>query len=782
MAKKPNGYWQKKENIKKLIKDINATKISDIHDRYSAAFKSMRINGWVDEFFPNRRKINQWDGKSKKEIKKKASEYKNQSEFQSRCKPAYDIAKKNGWLSEFYTIRRSLTYKKCKEEVGKYNSYSELYQKDVSILMKIQSKGWEDLISHWEMPFSSKNLKWTYERCKEEIKKFKYLNDLQGTSVVNAIRNNGWDELTKNLIRQTTEPYTEEEVLKESLKYNTRNDFRIGSAGQYGAARRLNIMDKATKHMGKSKNKKQYTEEEILKSANKFNNQKEWLENEPAIFRCALGYNKKKTSDEDKKFFNKCISHMDYIFKPNGYWTYDKAKEVASKFNQLKDFREDKKYRSVYGVINKNGWVELIEHMEHARKPNGYWTYESCKEAALKYKKRSEFCKSEDCTAYHMINQNKWVELLKHMKREMTLKQRVIYACEFPINNVAYIGLTCSIKRRQNAHLGKEKRYGKIVSSVYNFSVEYGESMKFRVLTKKPIKEENASKSEGYYIEKYKNNGWVLLNKSKAGSLGGNQKKWTKDKLRTICDSCVMLSDLKKKIPLWAIYVIRSNGWWDEIASHLIYDGPTIWTDEEVLKISYQFDRVSDLQKKYPGVQKYLIRNPHLKNEMDIYWAKRKEQKIKDNLPTKEQCVETALKYSKRTDFRKGEFKIFNYSFKNGWIDEICKHMIIPKSSVYWTYERCKEESLKYNNRDDFKKNGRSCYNIIYKNKWHELLTPLNCNVKKEYKYNGKYSKEMLMDIASNCRNKSDFQERFSGAYKAAYKLNCMNELLYLKS
>ena len=68
-------------------------------------------------------------------------------------------------------MRRKLTYEFCKEEISKYNSYSELYQADISILNKIKQKGWDELISHWELPFTKANPKWTYERCKEEVSK-----------------------------------------------------------------------------------------------------------------------------------------------------------------------------------------------------------------------------------------------------------------------------------------------------------------------------------------------------------------------------------------------------------------------------------------------------------------------------------------------------------------------------------------------------------------------------------------------------------------------------------
>lgn len=43
------------------------------------------------------------------------------------------------------------------------------------------------------------------------------------------------------------------------------------------------------------------------------------------------------------------------------------------------------------------------------RKPNGYWTYERCKEEAGKYKSRNDFCVS-NCSAYQAARRNGWLD------------------------------------------------------------------------------------------------------------------------------------------------------------------------------------------------------------------------------------------------------------------------------------------------------------------------------------------------------------------------------------
>ncbi len=517
-------------------------------------------------------------------------------------------------------------------------------------------------------------------------------------------------------------------------------------------------------------NVRKYSKEEILESARKYRNQRDWKINEVSIYRCAQGYSKPNKSSEDKKFWELCISHMEYIFRPNGYWTYERCKKISKKFKTIKEFSRDPEYYYVYKTIRKNGWTDLIKHLERSYNVKGYWTYERCKEEALKYKTRGEF---SNRTAYGKIKRNGWNELLSHMKRRMTLKQRVIYSYEFPQNNYVYVGLTCQIERRHNAHMGKETRYGKVVSSVYELMTKTGEIPTFKILSKKPIKEENAPRSEEYYLKKYKDNGWNILNKTKAGSLG-SMYKWTKDKLKTICDSCNKVSELKKKIPSWGFYSLKENDWYDELTSHMEQDVRKEWTDKEVLEIAYRYDTISLLQKDYNGVAKYIRKRPTLRKELDVYWSRRKEEIEMSKQPTKEECIETALKYHLRTKFRDNDRRIFEFAKSNGWIDEICSHMTLS----YWTYERCKEGALRYTNKRDLSKNLKGCYVVICQNKWYELISHMPVRkLRNDGKYMGKYTVEKLFELSKLCKNVSDFQKKYSGAHKSAIKLGIIKEL-----
>jgi len=512
-------------------------------------------------------------------------------------------------------MRRKLTYEFCKEEISKYNSYSELYQADISILNKIKQKGWDELISHWELPFTKANPKWTYERCKEEVSKMTYLNELQGTSVVNVLRKNGWfDELTSHLIRVVNKPYTKEDCLKESKKYNRRVDFQKKSYSQYCCALRNGWLDEICEHMGKSLNEKQYTKEEILESARKWENQRDWINNEPSIYRCAKGYAKPNKSKEDKEFWEECISHMEYIFKPNGYWTYERCKSITLRYNDRRFFHKEQK--EVYKVIQREGWDDLLQHMIWTT-PTGNTRYpkdwfedkEKAREEALKYSSRSEI--AEKCIyVYRTILKNGWEdELFSHMKRHATDKPRQIYVYYWS-DMCAYVGQSCNWKKRNWSHLKK--------GPVFEHIQKTGEQPVFKILTKRPVKEENTPKCENKWIKHYESLGYTMLNSAPAGSLGGKRSVWTEENIWNIVSECSSMTEFYKVTNANCIQTCKELNIFNDIVDKLkvdtdskIYTGG--WVVEDALEEAKKYTKVSYFQKACSGGFKCLKRNGLLK-------------------------------------------------------------------------------------------------------------------------------------------------------------------------
>jgi predicted GIY-YIG superfamily endonuclease len=88
---------------------------------------------------------------------------------------------------------------------------------------------------------------------------------------------------------------------------------------------------------------------------------------------------------------------------------------------------------------------------------------------------------------------------------------------------------------------------------------------------------------------------------------------------------------------------------------------------------------------------------------------------------TKENCYNEALKYNNRTDLQNNASGCYAAALKNGWLDEICSHMIlIHHKNNYWSKEKCSEEASKYVHRIDFIKNSNKAYRAASKKGWLE--------------------------------------------------------------
>ena len=289
------------------------------------------------------------------------------------------------------------------------------------------------------------------------------------------------------------------------------------------------------------------------------------------------------------------------------YWTYERCKEEALKYNNNEDFKNGSS--TVYHKINKKGWSELKSHIIPKFKPSGYWTYERCKEEALKYNNNKDF-ESKSPTAYCKINKNGWTGLKSHIKIIGDKFKRMIYVYEFSDKH-AYIGLTCDIDRRNREHTSLDKK-----SSVYKH-IFYTDSSFNLIEISGYLNIEEAIELERETLMYYERNNWTILNKSKAGSIGGSGMPimWTKENVRSECEKYETYEELRIHAP-GAYNSIYKNGWLDEF---------------------------------YPNSRK---------KPKNGYWLD------KDN------CRSESIKYKSRSEFKKNTSRAYKYSCLNGWLDE----------------------------------------------------------------------------------------------------------------
>lgn len=232
-----------------------------------------------------------------------------------------------------------------------------------------------------------------------------------------------------------------------------------------------------------------------------------------------------------------------------------------------------------------------------------YWTKEKCQELALECESRSEF-HIKYRAAYDVSSKNNWLnEFCSHMNK-LNDNYRCIYVYEFS-DNSAYIGLTYNLNERHYRHMSKYNNNG----SVYKHIKKTNIKPELKQLTDY-LEIEDAKLKEQYYVEKYKNEGWNILNKAKTGSLGGITLVWTKEKCQEEALTCKTKSEFYKKY-MSAAGSALNNGWIDEICSHM--ENKTkpkgYWTYEKCLTAAIEQGTRKKFRVKTSGAAKSAIRN-----------------------------------------------------------------------------------------------------------------------------------------------------------------------------
>ena len=232
--------------------------------------------------------------------------------------------------------------------------------------------------------------------------------------------------------------------------------------------------------------------------------------------------------------------------------------------------------------------------------------------------------------------------------------KRCVYSYEFIEDNCVYVGLTYNIIERQNCRncCNNDQVTKHIKESGY---------VPIRKQLTTYIDVEIASKLEGKYVENYKNNGWNILNVAKTGGIGGSTLYWNKERCIEAAKKCKTRSEF---------------------------------------------------EKKYRGAYSSSLKN-EWHDEINLILKSNKGPKIKH---TKLLCTKKALLCNTRNEFKKYHIHEFTAAYKNGWLDDICKHM--TNGRIYWTEQKCYEVSLNCKGRFDFRKKYKGAYEASLKNKW----------------------------------------------------------------
>jgi hypothetical protein len=106
--------------------------------------------------------------------------------------------------------------------------------------------------------------------------------------------------------------------------------------------------------------------------------------------------------------------HFSLFTLPANYWTKERCAASARQCRTRAEFR--KRFDVARQIAQRNGWMdEICQHMAITKRPNGYWTKQRCREAALKYSRRGQL--ATGCSAaYDAAYKRGWLDdICAHM-------------------------------------------------------------------------------------------------------------------------------------------------------------------------------------------------------------------------------------------------------------------------------------------------------------------------------------------------------------------------------
>ncbi len=378
-------------------------------------------------------------------------------------------------------------------------------------------------------------------------------------------------EHTKEIGEQKTRKWDKETVQQIANKYEFRNDFKKNDYSAYQAARYNGWYDEVTSHMGKKL--KSWDKETVMDLAKNYTKMNDFIKNHPQAYNSALGRG--------------WIEDLQKIMVP-AYekWNKDKVFQEALKYNTKNDFRNNSK--KAYDAAILHGWYdEVTAHMNPLLTR---WTKEMAHQEALKYNNRSDFMNNSR-NAYQSAVSNKWIDdITSHMEYLGNLFKRLVYVYEFPDKSV-YVGLTMNKSERDRTHKKEGSK-----SAVLKHIKETGLTPEYKIISDDYIDASDAQNLEKCTIEKYKNDGWNVLNKAKAGGLGGRcLVSWTLDKTEKEAlkyDTITKFSEGSRT----AFLTAKRNGWIPQITQHM-----------KVLKIKRTPESLYNIMSNYKTINDFRI-------------------------------------------------------------------------------------------------------------------------------------------------------------------------------
>lgn len=326
---------------------------------------------------------------------------------------------------------------------------------------------------------TEKHIKWTYDTCYEEAKKYTSRNEFKhgNSSAYNVARKNKWIDDYNWLIPQL-EIWTYEKCREIAEQCHTKAAFKKMNYKAYQSSYHNGWIDKYDWLLdgryydsdGKKKEKTQKTaisKNVALESKEKTHCVYVYEFDDNSVYVGLTMIRRIKSRDYEHIFSNDTVSK--YAVEKNvpipemkiiltdltplearnkegevlekyvkngwnvlnkaktgslgsymhGYWSKERCMEESKKYKTLSEYQDNN--QSSYYAARVNGWIEEFTWLERQILPSGYWNYEHCMKESKKYERLIDF-KNNSQRAYNVAMANGWISEYTWLKRTLLPK------------------------------------------------------------------------------------------------------------------------------------------------------------------------------------------------------------------------------------------------------------------------------------------------------------------------------------------------------------------------
>lgn len=422
--------------------------------------------------------------------------------------------------------------------------------------------------------------KWDVDRLRKITSNYDNLTEFlkNEKNAATALRRSGlYDEFTLHMKRQS-ESFTDDEIEKEARKYENQADFAKGSPKHYQAFKRRKLQSKFRSFLP-TKNTK-WTDEMLRNEAKKYTSMVDFLNKSQSAYKTAY----------DRGILDDITKHI----PKTKIWTYDEAKEEALKYDNFPDFVKNS---PAFHQSKKNGWTEdFKKFLKLGKFEWKKYTKDMVMADVAKSVNKNDF-RDKFPISYKAARENGWYdEVTAPLVVAIDDRTRLVYVFEFSDKSV-YIGLTVNEKRRKFGHLDLED----VTSPVAMHIIKTGLEPVYKIINKDLTPSESQD-MEACTLEKYRLEGWNILNRYKTGSLGSCRRFWTKEMVEKIAAKYTSRGEFKKN-DINAYQAAQKYGWLKDVTKNMTYTDTTVWNYEKTKQLASTVNSRSQL--KYASQSAY---------------------------------------------------------------------------------------------------------------------------------------------------------------------------------